>query len=151
MGAGVMKKADGAGRRRRGSKGRHGVMAEINVTPMVDVMLVLLIIFMVAAPLSTVDVKLNLPASTAKPEKRPDKPLYLSIKEDKSLYLGNEAVDLADLGTELDSLTQSNKETVVFVRGDKEVEYGRLMEVVDGLREAGYLKIGLVGLETLGK
>ncbi|TWH76207.1 biopolymer transport protein ExbD [Azomonas agilis] len=124
---------------------------DINVTPFIDVMLVLLIIFMVAAPLSTVDVKLNLPASTAKPEKRPDKPLYLSIKEDKSLYLGNEAVDLADLGTELDSLTQSNKETVVFVRGDKEVEYGRLMEVVDGLREAGYLKIGLVGLETLGK
>lgn len=124
---------------------------DINVTPFIDVMLVLLIIFMVAAPLSTVDVKLNLPASTAKPEKRPDKPLYLSIKEDKSLYLGNEAVDLADLGTELDSLTQSDKETVIFVRGDKAVEYGRLMEVVDGLREAGYLKIGLVGLETLGK
>lgn len=124
---------------------------DINVTPFIDVMLVLLIIFMVAAPLATVDVKLDLPASTAKPTPRPDKPIYLSIKEDSSLYVGNDNVLLDHLGQALDEQTQANKETVIFVRGDKAVEYARLMEVIDGLRTAGYLKIGLVGLETVGK
>ena len=109
---------------------------EINVTPFIDVMLVLLIIFMVAAPLATVDIKVDLPASTAKPAPRPDKPIYLSIKEDKSLYL--------------DNLTNADKDKTIFFRGDKVVEYGRLMEVMDALRGAGYLKIGLVGLETVG-
>ncbi|VXC86026.1 membrane spanning protein in TonB-ExbB-ExbD complex [Pseudomonas sp. 8Z] len=123
---------------------------EINVTPFIDVMLVLLIIFMVAAPLATVDIKVNLPASTAKPAPRPDKPIYLSIKEDLSLYLDNEQVAEQQLGATLDKLTQSDKEKTIFVRGDKKVDYGRLMEVMDALRSAGYLKIGLVGLETVG-
>lgn len=124
---------------------------DINVTPFIDVMLVLLIIFMVAAPLSTVDIKLNLPASTAKPEPRPDKPIYLSIKADETIYVGNDSVALEQLGQRLDQQTQSKKDTVIFVRGDKAVEYGQLIKVIDGLRSAGYLKIGLVGLETLGK
>ncbi len=123
---------------------------EINVTPFIDVMLVLLIIFMVAAPLATVDIKVDLPASTAKPAPRPDKPIYLSIKEDKSLYLENEQVTEEQLGGVLDKLTKADKEKTIFVRGDKVVEYGRLMEVMDALRNAGYLKIGLVGLETVG-
>ena len=123
---------------------------EINVTPFIDVMLVLLIIFMVAAPLATVDIKVDLPASTAKPAPRPDKPIYLSIKEDKSLYLDNEQVTEEQLGGVLDKLTNADKEKTIFVRGDKVVEYGRLMEVMDALRGAGYLKIGLVGLETVG-
>jgi biopolymer transport protein ExbD len=123
---------------------------EINVTPFIDVMLVLLIIFMVAAPLATVDIKVNLPASTAKPAPRPEKPIYLSIKEDLSLYLDNEPVGEQQLGATLDKLTQSDKEKTIFVRGDKTVDYGRLMEVMDALRSAGYLKIGLVGLETVG-
>ncbi|MCY1343323.1 Biopolymer transport protein ExbD [compost metagenome] len=123
---------------------------EINVTPFIDVMLVLLIIFMVAAPLATVDIKVDLPASTAKPAPRPDKPIYLSIKEDKSLYLDNEQVSEEQLGGVLDKLTNADKEKTIFVRGDKVVDYGRLMEVMDALRGAGYLKIGLVGLETVG-
>ncbi|MNF50965.1 Biopolymer transport protein ExbD [compost metagenome] len=123
---------------------------EINVTPFIDVMLVLLIIFMVAAPLATVDIKVDLPASTAKPAPRPDKPIYLSIKEDKSLYLDNEQVSEEQLGGVLDKLTNADKEKTIFVRGDKAVDYGRLMEVMDALRGAGYLKIGLVGLETVG-
>ncbi|MFZ6048209.1 TonB system transport protein ExbD [Pseudomonas sp. CR3202] len=123
---------------------------EINVTPFIDVMLVLLIIFMVAAPLATVDIKVDLPASTAKPAPRPDKPIYLSIKEDKSLYLDNDQVTEEQLGGVLDKLTNADKEKTIFVRGDKVVEYGRLMEVMDALRAAGYLKIGLVGLETVG-
>ena len=123
---------------------------EINVTPFIDVMLVLLIIFMVAAPLATVDVKIDLPASTAKPTPRPDKPIYLSIKEDNRLFLDNEEVAPAQLGGLLDQRTNKDKDKTIFVRGDKGVEYAELMEVMDNLRGAGYLKIGLVGLETVG-
>lgn len=120
---------------------------EINVTPFIDVMLVLLIIFMVAAPLATVDVKVDLPSSTAEPQPKPDKPLYLTVKADLSLAVGNEAVDKAALAEALDKATQSDKETRVFLRADKSVDYGSLMEVMDSLRTAGYLKVALVGLE----
>lgn len=122
---------------------------EINVTPFIDVMLVLLIIFMVAAPLATVDVKIDLPASTAEPAPRPDKPVYLSVKNDHSLFLGDDAVTLEQLPAALDALTGSDKEQTVFLRGDTELDYGHLMEVMDSLRGAGYLKVGLVGLETI--
>lgn len=122
---------------------------EINVTPFIDVMLVLLIIFMVAAPLATVDIQVNLPAASATPTPRPDKPVYLTIKADQSLYLVNDEVQPAQLGAALDRLTSADKDTTIFVRGDKGVEYGDLMEVMDQLRAAGYLKIGLVGLEAV--
>ena len=122
---------------------------EINVTPFIDVMLVLLIIFMVAAPLATVDVQIDLPASTAKPAQRPEKPIYLSIKQDKSLFLNNDQVQSADLGATLDRLTNNDRDKTIFLRGDKGVEYGDLMQVMDALRGTGYLKIGLVGLETV--
>jgi len=122
---------------------------EINVTPFIDVMLVLLIIFMVAAPLATVDIKVNLPASTAKPQPRENKPIYLSIKDDFSLYLGDNPISKEQLGEALDALTGADKTKTIFVRGDKDVLYDRLMEVMNALRGAGYLKIGLVGLETL--
>lgn len=125
--------------------------SEINVTPFIDVMLVLLIIFMVAAPLATVDIQVDLPASSAKPAPRPDKPIYLSLRNDASLYLNNEAVSQQQLAQALDQLTGSDSDKTIFVRGDKAVEYGRLMEVMDTLRSAGYLKVGLVGLETVGK
>ncbi|MBB6342769.1 biopolymer transport protein ExbD [Pseudomonas fluvialis] len=124
---------------------------EINVTPFIDVMLVLLIIFMVAAPLATVDVKIDLPASTAKPQPRPDKPIYLSIKDNGELFLGEDPVEQAELGAQLDQRTAQDKDKTIFVRGDKGVDYARLMEVMDALRGAGYLKIGLVGLETAGR
>jgi len=110
---------------------------EINVTPFIDVMLVLLIIFMVAAPLATVDVKVDLPASTAEPAPKPDKPLYLTVKADKSLAVGNDAV-ASDKG---------DKETRIFLRADKSVDYASLMAVMDQLRAAGYLKVALVGLD----
>ncbi|WP_040260329.1 MULTISPECIES: TonB system transport protein ExbD [Pseudomonas] len=124
---------------------------EINVTPFIDVMLVLLIIFMVAAPLATVDIKVDLPASTAKPAPRPEKPVFLSVKADKGLYLGDDAVDRASLGQALDARTHGKKDTTIFFQADKGVDYGDLMEVMDALRGAGYLKVGLVGLETAGK
>lgn len=124
---------------------------EINVTPFIDVMLVLLIIFMVAAPLATVDVKIDLPASTAKPQPRPDKPLYLSVKESGELFLDNQAVTDEALPGLLNQRTGGDKEQTLFVRGDKGLAYERLMEVMDTLRGAGYLKIGLVGLEGVGQ
>ncbi|MDB6141019.1 MAG: exbD [Pseudomonas sp.] len=124
---------------------------EINVTPFIDVMLVLLIIFMVAAPLATVDIKVDLPASTSKPVPRPEKPLFLSVKTDQSLYLGEEKVSREQLGQFLDAKTHGKKDTTIFFQADKGVDYGDLMDVMNALRGAGYLKVGLVGLETVGK
>ncbi|AXA27424.1 TonB system transport protein ExbD [Pseudomonas putida] len=125
---------------------------EINVTPFIDVMLVLLIIFMVAAPLATVDIKVDLPASTAKPAPRPEKPVFVSVKADKKLYVGDDAVALPDqLGAMLDAKTKGDKETTIFFQADKGVDYGDLMEVMNTMRAAGYLKVGLVGLETAAK
>jgi len=124
---------------------------EINVTPFIDVMLVLLIIFMVAAPLATVDIKVDLPASTAKPQPRPEKPIFLSVKADQSVYLGDDKVTREQLGQILDARTHGKKDTTIFFQADKGVDYGDLMEVMNALRGAGYLKVGLVGLETVGK
>ncbi|MEN0100736.1 MAG: TonB system transport protein ExbD, partial [Brucella pseudogrignonensis] len=123
---------------------------EINVTPFIDVMLVLLIIFMVAAPLATVDINVDLPASSATPAPRPDKPIYVTLKEDLSISVGNDTVVREGLGPKLDVVSEKNKEARVFLRADKNVGYGELMRVMNLLREAGYLKIALVGLETLG-
>jgi biopolymer transport protein ExbD len=121
---------------------------EINVTPFIDVILVLLIIFMVAAPLSTVDVNVELPTSTAQPAQRPDKPLFLTIKPDLSLALGDAPVSRADLAAALATATNGDKEQRIFLRGDKTVAYGSVMELMNALRDAGYLKIALVGLDA---
>jgi len=122
---------------------------EINVTPFIDVMLVLLIIFMVAAPLATVDIQVNLPASTAEPQQRPDKPLFLTVKSDLTLALGNDTVPRELLRGTLDAAAKGDKETRIFLRADKAVPYGELMEVMNLLRTAGYLKVALVGLEKV--
>lgn len=120
---------------------------EINVTPFIDVMLVLLIIFMVAAPLSTVDVPVDLPVSSAEPKKKPDKPLYLTVKQDLTLALGNDTVPRSQIASALDDATEADRLQRVFLRADKTVPYGELMEVMNLLRAAGYLKVALVGLE----
>jgi biopolymer transport protein ExbD len=121
---------------------------EINVTPFIDVILVLLIIFMVAAPLSTVDVNVDLPASTAQPAPRPGKPLFLTLKSDLSLVLGESPVQRESLGGALDGAAEGGKEQRIFVRADRTVPYGAVMELMNLLRGAGYLKIGLVGMEA---
>ena len=120
---------------------------EINVTPFIDVMLVLLIIFMVAAPLATVDIAVNLPASTAEPQPRPDKPIYLTLKSDLTLAIGDDPIDRNALTSALDIAAKGDKDTRIFVRADKTVPYGEMMEVMNLMRKAGYLKVALVGLE----
>ncbi|QUS40509.1 TonB system transport protein ExbD [Tardiphaga alba] len=121
---------------------------EINVTPFIDVMLVLLIIFMVAAPLSTVDVAVDLPASNAQVQPRPNEPVFLTVKGDLTLALGNDPVPRDMLKSTLDGKTGGNTDERIFLRADKTVDYGDLMEVMNLLRNTGYLKIALVGLEA---
>jgi biopolymer transport protein ExbD len=123
-------------------------MHEINVTPFIDVMLVLLIIFMIAAPLATVDISVDLPASTAQRQPRPDRPLFLTVKSDRSIALGDAAIARDALAPALDQATGGDRNQRVFLRADKAVAYGDLMQVMNLLRAAGYLKVALVGLET---
>jgi len=123
--------------------------ADINITPFIDVILVLLIIFMVAAPLSTVDVPVELPVSAAPQQPRPEKPIFVSVKADLGVALGEDAVDRPALGAALDAATKGNKDERIFLRADKGVPYGELMGVMNLLRGAGYLKVGLVGLEDM--
>ncbi|MGE0626252.1 MAG: TonB system transport protein ExbD [Hyphomicrobiaceae bacterium] len=120
---------------------------EINVTPFIDVMLVLLIIFMVAAPLATVDVPVDLPVSSAKSTPRPNKPLFLSIKSDLTLTLGNDPISRSQLAQALTRATEAKQDERIFLRADKVVPYGEVMKVMNLLRAAGYLKVALVGLD----
>jgi biopolymer transport protein ExbD len=126
-------------------------ISDINVTPFIDVILVLLIIFMVAAPLSTVDIAVDLPVSNAQQQPRPDKPIFVTLKGDLSITLGEDTVARDALGTALDRATETNHEQRVFLRADRTVPYGELMKAMNLLRNAGYLKVALVGLEDAGK
>ena len=125
-----------------------GEVADINVTPFIDVVLVLLIIFMVAAPLSTVDVPVDLPVSNAQPQERPNEPLFLTVSNDLNLVMGEQPVERGALQAALDARTGAKRDERIFLRADETVAYGDLMEVMNLLRSAGYLKIALVGLES---
>src|SRR4030088_29895 len=120
---------------------------EINVTPFIDVILVLLIIFMVAAPLSTVDLPIDLPSSTATAQKKPDKPTYVSIKPDLAVAIGETPFKRADLVRSLDAMADAGKDRFIFLRADRAVPYGELMDVLEILRSGGYAKLKLVALQ----
>ncbi|WP_414554100.1 TonB system transport protein ExbD [Stenotrophomonas forensis] len=120
---------------------------EINVTPFIDVMLVLLIIFMVAAPLATVSVPVQLPASSASATPPEQAPVYVTVQADLSLRVGEHPVARDGLAAALKAATHDDSGQRIFLRADTDVPYGELMATLDALRAAGYLKVALVGLE----
>ena len=132
-----------AGHRRRR---RHGVMSEINVTPMVDVMLVLLIIFMVSAPLLTVGVPIDLPQSQAKSIEQDKEPLTVSVNDKGQIFLQNSEITVEDLVPKMQAVAQARggTEARVYVRGDKKVDYGTMMQVMGRLSSAGFHRVALV-------
>ena len=130
-----------------GSKYSIKQNSEINVTPFVDVMLVLLIIFMVAAPLATVSVKIDLPDAVAPPSPNPPKPIYISIQPDGGTFIGDYRTPIGDLGTRLKKQVgkrDPSKERI-FIRVDKETEYGHFMDVMIKLQDNGFYSVALVG------
>jgi biopolymer transport protein TolR len=142
--------AIGTGKRRHR---RRGVMAEINVTPMVDVMLVLLIIFMVSAPLLTVGVPIDLPQSQAKSLDQDKEPLTISVTEKGQVFLQNGEVDVEELIAKLQAVAQARggSEARIYVRGDKKVDYGTMMKVMGRLSSAGFHRVALVTEFEQGK
>ena len=132
---------------RPGRKKRNratGLMSEINVTPFVDVMLVLLIIFMVTAPLLTTGVKVDLPEATAEALPGQDEPLEITVKQNGDIYLQDTQIALNEIGPKLAAITQQKSDTRIFVRGDKTVNYGRMITVISTINGAGFTKVGLV-------
>lgn len=121
--------------------------ADINITPFIDVMLVLLIIFMVAAPLSTVDIPVELPVAVADAPERPSEPVFITIEEDLSLSVGEYPATLDTLTQEVDMAAMLNREQRIYIRADKSVPYGEFINVMNKLRAEGYLRVGLVGLD----
>lgn len=124
---------------------------EINVTPFIDVMLVLLIIFMVTAPLSTVDIPVRLPVASTKPKPPSDKPIFVSLQADGTIWVGGQGVTKASLAAAVAKASRGDKDLQLFLRADKTVDYGRLMDLLNALRDAGYLKVALVGLQAQGE
>ncbi len=149
VGAAVRNSSGGGSRRRRGSA--HVPVAEINVTPFVDVMLVLLIMFMVAAPLLTVGVPIELPETKAKELQGDSEPLTVTVQPDGKVYLQETEIELDTLVTKLQAIAKNGFEERIFVRGDKAVDYGRVMQVMGTLNRAGFKRIGLVTAPADGK
>jgi biopolymer transport protein TolR len=133
---------------RGGRQGRYRPLAEINVTPMVDVMLVLLIIFMVTAPLMTSGVSVDLPKTNAQPLNSDSEPLTVAIKADGSIFLQDQAIDIGDLVAKLQAIAKNNPDRRIFVRGDKDLAYGRIMEVMGTITQGGFTKVALLAEQT---
>ncbi len=133
---------------RVGGRRRRRPMAEINVTPLVDVMLVLLIIFMVTAPLLTSGVNVDLPKANAAPVNQDAKPITVSIDAAGDVYLADTKIDLPGLVAKLQALSQNNVDRRIFVRGDKSVSYGRIMQVMSTITQGGFTKVALLAEQT---
>lgn len=139
-----------SGSRRRNRRRAHGVMSEINVTPMVDVMLVLLIIFMVAAPLLTVGVPIDLPETAAKPMEGQTDPINVTIDIDGKVFIQDGEISLDELVPKLMAVAKNGVEDRIYVRGDKDADYGTVMRVMARISAAGFKKIGLITQEETG-
>jgi biopolymer transport protein TolR len=135
--------------RSTGRRGRYRPLAEINVTPLVDVMLVLLIIFMVTAPLMTSGVSVDLPKTSSQPLNTDSEPVTVSINAEGGIFLQEQPVDLPDLVAKLQAIAQNNPERRIFVRGDKANTYGRIMEVMGTITEGGFTKVALLAEQPL--
>ena len=147
--AGIVPAAGGVGggkfRRRR-----YVPIAEINVTPLVDVMLVLLIIFMITAPLLQVGVPVDLPKTSAQQVGGKDEPLVVSVNAQGEVFLGETKYDLPELGTKLKAVHEEKPDQRVFIRGDKTINYGRMMEVMGVVIDSGFRQLGLLGEQAQG-
>jgi biopolymer transport protein TolR len=144
MGMGGANGSARGGRRRGRRRGSNRPMSDINVTPMVDVMLVLLIVFMVAAPLMTVGVAIDLPETQAKQLNTESKPITVSVTPDGQVFLADQPVALEELVTQVAALAANGTEERIYVRGDTTANYGAVMQVMGTLSGAGYSKIGLI-------
>ena len=138
--------AGGGGRRRRRSR-RHSPISEINVTPFVDVMLVLLIVFMVAAPLLTVGVPIDLPETEAKALNSETQPITISVNETGQIFLQETEIPLDELVAKLDAIAKNGYQERIYIRGDKTADYGMVMKVMARVSSSGYRRIGLVTLQ----
>jgi biopolymer transport protein TolR len=146
MGASTGGARGGYARRNARRKSGHGAISEINVTPLVDVMLVLLIVFMVAAPLMTVGVPIELPKTEAKQMNTATEPLTITLQADGKLYLQETEIVSAELMTKLQAIAKNGYDEQLFVRADTSVPYGTVMDIMGQLNGAGFKKIGLVTL-----
>ena len=127
-----------------GRTGQRRLMSEINVTPMVDVMLVLLVIFMVTAPLLTVGVPVDLPQTKAPAINEPKEPLVITIDAKGEVYLQNSKIDAKDLAARLAAITSNNPDAAIYVRGDRAIDYGRVLEIMGIVSAAGFTKVSLI-------
>jgi biopolymer transport protein TolR len=150
MGASVGPVGGGGGGGRRNRRRRSAPISEINVTPFVDVMLVLLIVFMISAPLLTVGVPIDLPETRAKALQTETEPLTVSVGSDGKIYLQDTEITVEELVPRLQAIATAGYEERIFVRGDRDAEYGAMMQVMGRLNQAGFRRIGLVTLEEQG-
>jgi biopolymer transport protein TolR len=125
-------------------RGRYRPMAEINVTPLVDVMLVLLIVFMVTAPLITSGVDVNLPQANAKPVNSDSQPIVITVNSQDQVFIGNSQIQLSNLVSTLQASTQGNQDRRIFVRGDQSVSYGDMLQVMATITDGGFTKVALL-------
>lgn len=128
----------------RSGRGRKQLMSEINITPFVDVMLVLLVVFMVTAPMMISGINVDLPKTTSSPLSGKDEPLTITVTDKEMVYIQDVAIDKKDLVAKLEAITKAKKDSRILVRGDKKVNYGVVMEVVGSINAAGYNHISLV-------
>ncbi|MBB3173656.1 biopolymer transport protein TolR [Endobacter medicaginis] len=144
MAGGLGPSSGGGGRGPLGARSRYRPMADINVTPLVDVMLVLLIVFMVTAPMMTTGVNVDLPKTDATPVNSDNKPITVSIKADGSTYIGDQVVSLDELVAKLQAMSQNDPTHRIFVRGDQHIDYGKVMEVMGRITQGGFTRVALL-------